>query len=76
MGKKNYIRKSHVFEERYRINDADDMARMNQEIIELTRSNARLSVMVGSRFSILHVYCKTNKSKVYRLCRELLFEEV
>lgn len=76
MGKKRNVRASHVFEERYRINDIDDMARMNQEIITLTRSSARLSLTVGSKYAVLHVYCKTDRSRVYRLCEELMFLEV
>lgn len=71
-----YRNRKYVMEKRYSIYNTNQMFSLNQEIMELTKKSARLSVVVGSSFIIVNVYCKKNTSKVYCLCEDFGFERI
>lgn len=63
-------------EKRYSIHNTNQMFSLDQEIMELTKKSARISIVVGTSFIIVHVYCKKNTSKVYYLCEDFGFERI
>ena len=63
----------YVFEKRYCLDNDDEMFQFDQDIMKLTKRSARVSVIVGSTVLSMHVYCRTNTSKVYRTCEKLGF---
>lgn len=71
-----YRNRKYVMEKRYAIHNTNQMFSLDQEVMELTKKSARISIIVGNSTVIVHVYCKKNTSKVYCLCEEFGFEGI
>lgn len=68
--------KKHIMEKRYNMCNANQTFLLNQEVMLLTRKSARLSIVLGTNYAMVNVYCKTTTSKVYEACEEFGFERV
>lgn len=73
--RENNANRNYIYEKRYSLHNTDDMLEFNQNIIDLTRKSARVSVVVGNTTLVVYVYCRTRVSKVSNLCDRLGFME-
>lgn len=70
------VNRNYVFEEKFLSGSVNESLRFTEELIELNRIGARFVVTIGNRFIVLHVFCRTNHSKAYRLCEEFMYTEI
>lgn len=67
--------RKYVFVMDFNQNSVNDALRYGEAISNLSSLSARMNSIIGKDTIILYVFCRTNKSKVYRKCIELGFRQ-